>query len=602
MNTESIEFIRTQPPFDSLSPAEQAEIAQTAETVSFLAGEQILEQGGDPSHHLHVIGRGTVRLVRDGQVVQVLEEGECFGYPSMINQSAPTFDVVAEEESVIFRIPDRVFYKLTHNQQFAQFFLKNLGARLRYAAQTENASVGGELTTPVKNLLVRPPVTVSPAASVADAAKSMRRAWVDAALVLTDPPGIITDHDFQVKVLAEELGPDTPVQQVMSRPLKTLPAETPVHGALLFMLEENIHHLPVTQEGEVTGIVTASDLLRHQAKSPLYLMRQLENLDSPDVLVRYAVEIAGMVENLVNGGLDVTQIGRVIASINDVLVRRLLRLAEEKLGPPPTPYSWIVFGSEGRLEQALLTDQDNALVYQTDSPEAQTYFARLAQTVVDYLLKAGFPLCPGGYMATNWCKPLDKWVNLFKNWINTPNPQALMETGIFFDLRPVHGELSVEPLEQVIVESGSNGVFLGQLARATIEFRPPLGFFRRIRVDDGQVDLKKGGIAPIVGLARLYALEGKIRVHTTVERLEGAVEAGTLSREGAETLIETYRFLMQIRLREQLAAIRAGDRPGNRIRLTALSALENKHLKDAFLAIREMQEAASQRFRTELLG
>ncbi len=154
----------------------------------------------------------------------------------------------------------------------------------------------------------------------------------------------------------------------------------------------------------------------------------------------------------------------------------------------------------------------------------------------------------------------------------------------------------------MIVESGSNGVFLGQLARATIEFRPPLGFFRRIRVDDGQVDLKKGGIAPIVGLARLYALEGKIRAHTTVERLEGAVEAGTISREGAETLIETYRFLMQIRLREQLAAIRAGDKPGNRIRLTALSALENKHLKDAFLAIREMQEAASQRFRTELLG
>lgn len=602
MNTQPMEFIKTQHPFDCLTTTELAKIAPTIETGSYVPGEQLLTQGGTPSAHLYLIGRGTVRLVRNGQVVQVLEEGECFGYPSMISHNAPSFDVVTEEESTIYRIPAVVFHQLIDNPQFAEFFLKSLGTRLHYTTRSEDTPLSGELTTPLKALIIRPPVTISPAATVADAAKIMRRAWVDAALVMSEPPGIITDHDFQVKVLAEELGPDTPVQQVISRPLKTLPAETPVHGALLFMLAENIHHVPVTHEGKMVGIISAADLLRHQAKSPLYLMRHLENLESPEALARYAIEIGGVVENLVNGGLDITQIGRVIASINDVLIRRLLHMAEEEFGPPPTPYNWIVFGSEGRMEQALLTDQDNALIYHTDSPTAQTYFARVAQYVVDHLIKAGFPPCPGGYMATNWCKPLDKWVSQFKSWINTPSPQALLETGIFFDLRPVYGDLSLQPLEQIIRESGNNNVFLGQLARAAIEFRPPLGFFRRIRVEDGQVDLKKGGIAPIVALARLYALEGKVHAHTTIERLEAAVDAGTISRDGADNLTEWYRFLMQIRLREQLLTIKAGEKPNNRIRLSSLSALENKHLKDAFLAIREMQEAASQRFRTDFLG
>ena len=143
---------------------------------------------------------------------------------------------------------------------------------------------------------------------------------------------------------------------------------------------------------------------------------------------------------------------------------------------------------------------------------------------------------------------------------------------------------------------------MAQLARAAIEFKPPLGFFRRIRAEDGQVDLKKGGIAPIVSLARVYALEGKIRARSTVERLEGALAGGKLSEIGAGNLIETYRFLQELRLREQLADVKAGRSPENKIRLQSLTALENRHLKDAFLAIREMQEAASQQFRTDMLG
>jgi CBS domain-containing protein len=533
--------------------------------------------------------------VRDGKVIQVLEEGDLFGYPSMLNQEAASSDVIAEEKTTLYCIPEKTFRELIDNAQFAEFFLKSLSERLQQHISLEQPSLGGDLTTLVGDLIIRPPVLISPAATVAEAAQAMRQAWVDAVLVQDTPPGIVTDRDFRIRVLAEELGPETPVRQVMSRPLKTLSADTPVHGALLFMLEEDIHHVALTQKGQVLGIVTANDILRHQAKSPLYFLRQLEQLDTTEILSRYALEVSGSVEMLFKGGLDVAQIGRVIASLNDALLRRLLREAEADLGPPPTPYAWLVFGSEGRMEQALLTDQDNALAYLEDTAETRQYFKSLTQRVINGLIEAGFPPCPGGYMATKWCYPRQEWEELFQGWVRNPNPQALLEIAIFFDFRAVHGELSLEPLERIIQEAGKNDIFLAHLTRAALEFRPPLSFFRRIRAEDGQVDLKAGGIAPVVSMARVYALQADVRSRSTFERLEAAQEAGVLSRGGAETLIETYRFLFQLRLRDQLAAVEASQPPDNKVQLEALSPMEKRHLKDAFLAIREMQEAISQR-------
>jgi CBS domain-containing protein len=314
------------------------------------------------------------------------------------------------------------------------------------------------------------------------------------------------------------------------------------------------------------------------------------------------LEISATVETLFRGGLEVAQIGRVIASLNDALTKRLLKLAEQELGPPPTPYAWIVFGSEGRLEQALLTDQDNALVYQEDTPSALAYFAALTERVVKGRLQAGFPPCPGGYMATNWHKPLEEWVRLFKSWVKTPEPQALLETAIFFDFRPVYGALSLEPLEQILAEAGKNKIFLVQMARAALEFGPPLGFFGHIRTDEGDLDLKKGGISLIVSLARLYALEVGATVRPTLTRLEAAAQASTLSQEGAETLAGAFRFILSLRLREQLQAYRAGRPLTNQVRLEALSPLERRQLKEIFRAIRKIQEFSATHFQTRRLG
>lgn len=599
------DFLHDQHPFTLLTEAERERVQASATARTFAEGARILTQDGAQSTCLYLLADGQVRLVRDGEDLQVLEEGDCFGYPSMISRSAPAFDVIAGNEVQVHCVPEAVFRELLGNRAFAEFFLQSLGERLQRVTSGGVTALGGELTTELGDLELRPVVRVAPDASVQAAARAMRDARDDFALVGADDdaaPGIVTDHDFQVKVLAEGLGPDTPVARVMTRPLKTLTSDTPVHGALLYMLEERIHHLPVLRDGGIIGVLTATDLLRHQTTNPLYLMRRVEHLDRATTLGTYSRDAAAMVERLFRGGLKVGQIGRVFASLNDALIRRLCRLAEAELGPPPCDYAWLVFGSEGRMEQALLTDQDNALVYAEASTVAADYFARLAARVVGDLVTAGFPPCPGGCMATNWNKPLAAWQDTIRSWIDVPTPDNLMVSSIFFDYRAVAGALDVATLDDLIAGATGNQLFMAHLARVSLRFKPPLGLFQQIQATDDKVDLKKRAIAPIVAAARVYGLDAGTRARPTRERLEAAIEAGVVSRDLGQTLIETYRFLLQLRLREQLGALAAGGAPDNDVNLKGLSSLQRRHLKDAFGAIREMQGAVAQRYRTNALG
>ena len=586
---EAIEFIRQTPPFDQLPPESLLRVQQALDRLEVAEGARIIEQGGAPSTYLNIVRSGVVELRANGQVRQVLEPGDPFGYPSMLSHEPPVHDAVAVQPVVLYRLPESVFRELLAQPQFSRYFLSGLSERLRRAAA--GGDLGGQsLALPVKHLVLKPPLFVAPTATVTTVAQLMTEHNVSSVLVEADPPGIVTDRDLRSRVLAAGLGAQTPVGEVMTRPLRTLDSDTPVQAALLTMLEQNIHHLALVEEGAVVGLITSTDLLRHQSQSPLYLRRVLESLDNRSDLSSYSQEVARSVEMLQRSGVAAAQIGRIVSSLNDTLIHRLVRMAEERLGPPPTPYAWIVFGSEGRLEQMLLTDQDNALVYGEASPEAETYFAALTQQVVDSLIQAGFPPCPGGYMATNWCMSLAAWQEQFTSWVWTPEPQALMAAGIFFDFRPVCGALSLEPLEQILVEANRNGIFMAHLARAAQSFAPPLGLFNRIRSEEGAVDLKLGGVAPIVALARALGLAAGSRERSTLERLAAAVNSHKLSREAGDDLSAAFQFFLQLRLRQQLEVLRGGGAPDNRIVLKRLAPRDQRLLKDAFVLVRQMQE------------
>jgi CBS domain-containing protein len=453
------------------------------------------------------------------------------------------------------------------------------------------------LALPIKHLVKGPPLSVKPDATVAEAASAMQSARVGSLLVAGDPPGIVTDRDLRGRVLAAGLSADTPVREVMTQPLKTLDSGAPILAALQLMLQENIHHLALVEEGKIVGVVSGTDLLHYQASSPLYLRRILDNLRDPAMLPHYSAEIGATVQTLFNGGLGAVQIGRIVSSLNDALVNRLAALAEEALGAPPSPFAWVVLGSEGRSEQTLLTDQDNALVYEDDSGEARAYFAALAQRVVDGLIEVGFPHCPGGFMATRWCKPLPEWRRLFSQWIETPEPQALLDAAVFFDFRPVAGGLSLAPLEEILAGASAEKVFIARTTQAALDFQPPLGFFSRIRTDGGMLDIKKGGIGPVVNLARAGALAAGSRTRSTLERLRIAGRHGEiLNEQDAQVLAEVFQFLLQIRLREQLAALRAKRPADHKIRVAGLSVLERRHLKEALVTIRDVQDDIRLRF------
>ena len=598
-----LDLLRDQHPFDLLGEEELRRVGSHTRTRTFAAGATILHRGGPPSDCLFLIAAGSVLLVSEDGAGLPLEVGDFFGHPSLVSGLSPVVDVVAQAELTVHCLPGEIFKELLGNPDFSEFFLQDLGQRLRRQGRAND--LGRDLLTPAGELGLRPLITVLPGSSVAEAARAMRQAREDAVIVLEKggpPLGIITDHDFQTKVLAEDKGPATLVSEVMTRGLKTLPEDTPAHTALLFMLEQGIHHLPLTRDEAVIGLVTATDLLRHQTRNPVFLTRFIERVQSPAELKNYSRDAAALVERLVSGGLKVGQVGRIMASVNDSLFHRLIALAENDLGAPPCAYAWVVFGSEGRMEQALLTDQDNALIYAEQNDENARYFQALAERVVRDLQTTGFPPCPGGYMATNWCRSLDGWRELMSRWVAAPTPEALMMAGIFFDFRVVAGGLDIEPLERIVQESAQNELFSAFLAREALRFRPPLNMFRRISATDGKVDLKKGGIAPLVAAGRVFGIRAGSSARATRERFEAAHAEGLISEDLSRIVIEAYRFLLGIRLREQLADMAAGREVGNEVRLKRLSSLEQRHLKDAFGVIRELQERTGRKFRVELLG
>jgi CBS domain-containing protein len=447
------------------------------------------------------------------------------------------------------------------------------------------------LTLPVKYLIKRAPVFIDADATVGEAAKTMQQARIGSVLVRDDPPGILTDSDLRGRVLAAGLGPGTAVRQMMTRPLKMLDSDAPVFTALHLMLEEHIHHLALVEEGKIIGVISSTDLLRHEATGAFYLRRTLESVEDPTALAHYSREVAGTVQTLFRGGLGAVQIGQIVSSLNDALVKRLVGLAEQALGPPPTDFAWIVFGSEGRLEQTLLTDQDNALIYGEESEAARAYFKLMGERVVNGLIQVGFPPCTGGFMATRWCKPLEQWRRLFVGWVRTPEPQALLDASIFFDFRPVAGELSLTAVEEIVASAKTEKLFIAHMTKDALVFGPPLGFFNRIRSDNGEVDIKRGGIVPIVSLARAAALAAGSQERSTLERLVTAGNSGLLfNREDARLLAETFEFLLHVRLRQQLTALQTNQPIDHKVRLDALSALEHRHLKEAFVTIRQVQE------------
>jgi CBS domain-containing protein len=349
---------------------------------------------------------------------------------------------------------------------------------------------------------------------------------------------------------------------------------------------------------EPVGFVARTEsVLVDEATQPV--LSWIGALAGLDRLGGYHPRLAAAAQNLAEQGLGAAAVGRAIAVANDALTVRLLRLIEAQLGPPPCSYAWLALGSGGRREESLHSDQDNAVVYREVTAEAERYFAALAERAVAGLAAAGLRRCPGGYVATRWRYPLQEWGRIFRQWVDLPDPEALIEAEVLLDFRRVHGDLSAAPLDQILRGGASRPTFTVQMAKAAVAFGPPLGMFGRVRPAHGDLDLKRGGIAAIVLLARLYSLAAGSVVRPTADRLSAAAATGTLSRYAARLLGESYRALTDLRLRAQLRQVAAGLRPENRVRLDDLTPEQRRRLRDALRCVQDMQQATARTYHTD---
>jgi CBS domain-containing protein len=462
------------------------------------------------------------------------------------------------------------------------------------------------LSVRAETLASRPIVTCAPDDTVAQAARRMRDRLVSSLIVDSRPPGLVTATDLRDRVLAAGLDPGTPVRQVMTTPLHTIPADSTIGEVMLAMVDRGIHHLPLTRQGRLVGIVSDTDLLRRESHHPLLVRRQLDRAAGPEELAAYAREVTTVAARLVGVGTPPADVTRFLTSANDALYVRAARDGEAALGPPPCPYALLVLGSGARRESTLRTDQDHALVLADGTaPGADGWFAALAEHLAATLELCGLVRCPGDIMATNPARrvPLGAWQEQFIRWIEEPEEDAVLAAATYFDFRQLHGELDAEaPLRRIAGQAAGNRRFLGRLAVAALWRRPPLGFLHHLRGDHhGRIDLKAHGTAPIVDLARLLALDAGDPAVATTARLQAAADHGTAGT-AATDLAAAFEYLQQLRLRHQADRLAAGAVPDDAVSLAELTALQRRWLKDTAELLRTCQESIRIAYRTDLIG
>lgn len=603
-------FLSRHAPFDTFSAPALDRVERALEMRFAAAGETIFARDSAPSDALWIVRKGRVRLERDGEVLEVVEPGECFGFPSLIANRPPERDAIAAEDALLFRVPKAAFEQLLDEPGFARFFLEGLASRLRLQSASSEAGSRSSLAK-ARDLGRRPLATIPPSATVEEAARRMRDLGVGSLLVTREAVaaaselplaavlGIVTDRDLRDRVMAVGLSPATAVGEIVSAPLLTIGAGASNVDALLELARHGVRHLPLVAGERIVGFVSASDLVLHQSLHPLALRRELERRPLSEVLPGFTLRLRRVVAELAASGVDALRIGPIVSTLADRLARRLVEEACAEQGLARDQVAWMAHGSEGRQEQILPTDQDNALVWQPAGggadPDgiAARQVERMAQQVVAGLLAAGYPACPGGYMATHWHDPMSGWIRRFERWIAEPREEDGIDIHTFLDLRVVAGGLDVAPLDELRRAAGEDRHFLRALAREVSGWALPFGLFGTLREGDEGFDLKRGSLL-IVAIARLSALEAGSRARGTIDRLAAAEP---VLGSDAATLAEGFRYLAGLRLELALdPARRADSESGHRIHLAALNALERRFLKDIFTLLRDVRDGLVARF------
>lgn len=599
-------FLGSFPPFDAVGADDLARVAAVTETEVIPRGKTIFSQGAGPVEYLWVVRSGSVEVIHDGRVLDLLGPGELFGHASMISGLPTGFEARAAEDTVCYRIPADVMRPLLARPDVLRFVAQSIVDGAVTAAPTDPRS--DPVQSRVATLIRTPPLMCQGSEPVREAAKRMTDQGASAVLVPHGGTfGIVTDRDLRSRVIAAGLSPDAPVSAIMTEPAYTVTADRLGGDVLLDMLERNVHHIPVlSAAGEVLGVVDDGDLVAAEGRKPLLLRRAIALAESPADLAAVAAGLNPTIIALHDARVAAEHVAAVRSVVLDALTRRLVELAVRDAGDPPVPFTWFALGSLARREALPSSDVDSALAWEDESPEASGrdpgqvagYLGRVAQAVDEGLRACGMSPDAHGASAANplFARSLASWHRAARSLSEDPTQEkALILVSVITDSRPVWSTRGS-------VTSGlwearpypDHPYLLRLLARFALSFRPPTGFLRDFVVEHsgerrGQLDIKHGGMIPIVDLARWAGMAAGIASASTLERLRAAEAAGTMESAEARTLMEAFGFIFSLRLDHQVEQLRRGQAPDDFIDPKALNPLARSYLREAFRAVASVQ-------------
>ncbi len=614
-------FLRSHHPFSRLPERALEALSFHILIRVYREGEYIFKEGTRPLEYLYIIRKGEVVLELGGSEIDHLSEGESFGYPSLISGNPPNSSAKAVKDTILYLVPKEIFLQLIDKyEEFEHYFTVNLARKLsatvkllRVPSQTK--SLESFLTMRVKDIRLTPPVILSKGDTVLRASVEMTEKGASSVLVEGKELGIVTERDIIKKVVSKKLDPSSVrLAEIMSSPVIGVEENDFIFDAIIRMVRENIRRVAVFRDGKVVGILEDKDIILAESRNLIAFAKEIERARDADDLRYIYSRVDEMIAILLSEGLSALQIGKLISEINDRIIVRTVYLAIESIGrEPPVPMTLMVLGSEGRKEQTLKTDQDNALAYDDAYPllegDPASYFESFGKRIIELLKDTGFPPCPGNVMVSSreWNMGISEWKSRIRKWFLRPEPENTLEVGIFFDFRNVFGDetMTEELRDFIFSELSKNDLFISYMLLDAVRMRHSGGLIGWIlsRLEGSEregIDIKKFGIFPITHGIRALSLREGIRETETVERIRTLVEKNILPEDLAEDLRESFSFLQSIRLRHQVDQIKEGKDPDNLINPGDFTRLERELLKDSLKVVRNFQDFIERRYTSHL--
>ena len=593
---EYADFLGSQPPYDALSAEELLRLVRRLEVEYVAAGATIVQADGPPLDHLWVLRTGAVEVVDRGRVVDHLGPGDTFGHISVLTGLAPALSVRALEDSLCLRLPDpRTILEDPSRLRFSHFGTMISRERLTGGGALDH-SAGSARS------LMRPVVWAQGDETIAAVAARITDERHSGAIVRNGEEwGIVTDHDFRKRVGTGELAPAAPVRELASYPALTVSEEFSQAAAFARMIDRGVHHLVVLDSGGApAGILRAVDFASAEIRNPLLVRSQIESAGSVAALRTAADLLKPTLVELSAAGAPARQVGNLLASIVDALLRKLVTF--HGLDAPDAPLSWIVLGSMARREPLPHSDVDTAMVWSEPRDDAarEELFERAEALLVD-MESCGLARCDDGANAVNplFGRSSEAWANAVSRWLREPTaPQALLLSSIVIDSRPLTEVALGRTVTDVMRLRPRSLDFLHDFTQEATAVKPPTGFVRDFVVDHrgrhrGELNLKRGGLLPVAALGRWVAVVTGDSRGGTHDRLHRGLEAGLLTQDETDTLESSFDDIYGLLLKRDLTSISTGATSTTYVDPRELDTLTRRHLRETFRSIASVQEAVS---------